>query len=76
MIRVTKRAKSVEVFDLIQQVETHTPKYTCPTCRSTTIGWCCGRDVTRFICECGQELIIKKRISMHVDRFYNEIKEE
>jgi len=64
-LRVTKRAKPVEVVDYVQTVESLMPEYTCPTCHTTFKGlYGLDRNVTRFICECGQELRIVKRTAV------------
>jgi len=59
----TKRAKSIEMFDRVVQVKETVASYTCPNCLVKYVGARgTGMNVTRFICECGQELIIRKRI--------------
>ena len=45
-----------------REVITYTSEYYCPKCRTQFFGADIGRDVTRFICRCGQELIVEKRV--------------
>lgn len=57
-IKPTKNPKSVTVID--KTIKSYTSEYTCPLCRAT---YRCriDKNVTRFLCDCGQELIIKQR---------------
>jgi len=57
--KITKRAKSVDVF--IHEVKQTYPEYTCPSCHTTFKGGSPGNSVIRFICVCGQELIVRSR---------------
>ena len=61
-MKVTKRAKSVTVYDYTFTEEVCIPTYTCPSCHTGYQGAGPGKRTTRFICECGQELIVKNRI--------------
>ena len=58
-VRITKRAKSVDV--LIHEFTDTYPEYHCPSCHTTFKGGGPGRSTTRFLCECGQELIVRSR---------------
>ena len=66
-MKVTQRAKSVDVmveeFMEIRRISS----YVCPSCRVGYKGIGPSKNVTRFVCECGQELIVRKRI---VDRLH------
>jgi len=54
---VTKKPKKVQVrYKVIEVTESI---YTCPSCSVTFRGWVSG-NATRFICKCGQELIVTK----------------
>ena len=58
-MKVTKRAKTVKVKFEEEKITRIVPKYTCPTCRTHFINHTLNPNVTRFICDCGQELIIE-----------------
>lgn len=60
--KVTKRAKSIDVICRQHVVIESISSYTCPSCHIEFVG--CGPDksTTRFICECGQELIVRNRM--------------
>ena len=58
----TKRPKRVTIYDTeVTIIEIH-PEYTCPSCYREFQGFGPALYVTRFICDCGQELIVDKRI--------------
>ena len=54
-MKVTKRPKHVKLEAV--KVTTTSLKYICPTCKTWYHGYVSG-NVTRFICGCGQELIV------------------
>jgi hypothetical protein len=56
--RITKRAKKVDIT--YKTVTAERSEYVCPSCRTTFIGSGIGKNITRFICDCGQELIVNK----------------
>lgn len=58
MIKITKRPKYVTVERIITQG--YYLRYRCPSCQVEFSGALRGDNTTRFVCECGQELIIKK----------------
>jgi hypothetical protein len=55
-MKITVRPKKVKVKFIETTVE-HAV-YDCPTCGCTFKGFGPQRNVTRFKCECGQELIV------------------
>ena len=54
----TRRPKNVIVEWL--EVVTYEVNYECPTCKVHYLGAGPAKNVTRFICSCGQELIVRK----------------
>ncbi len=61
---VTKRPKRT-IVEYKKIVETrYTPSYRCPTCFCTYTGSGPARSVLRFQCNCGQVLIVDKRIDV------------
>jgi len=62
MNKVTKRPKSTKVkWKRVEQIA-HISEYTCPTCKvifRNTIPSLYKIKITRFVCDCGQGLIIK-----------------
>lgn len=57
MIRITKRPKQVMVEH--EEVVGYISQYYCPACHITYRGGGPERNVVRFMCKCGQELIVK-----------------
>jgi hypothetical protein len=55
-----KRAKKVKLR--WQEVITYAYSYQCPECFIIYCGEGPSRNATRFICNCGQELIVDKEI--------------
>ena len=55
----TKRPKTVAVSS--REVISHSESYTCPSCHTVFCGYGPAQNVTRFICSCGQELIVGER---------------
>ena len=56
--KITKRAKKVKVE--FKKTESYYSEYTCPSCNTTFIGGHVDKNVVRFRCGCGQELIVEK----------------
>ena len=55
-MKVTKKPKRVKVSKRV--VQRYTSCYTCPTCKVTYEGGGPASNVVRFVCQCGQELIV------------------
>ncbi len=55
-MKVTKRPKRVTIIR--EQVVSERSSYGCPACRAYFIGAGIGRNIKRFRCSCGQELIV------------------
>ncbi len=68
MAKKTKRAKRVKVkwFETKQYFSS----YDCPSRCATYKGYVSGRNTTRFICKCGQELIIDRRQDERLPRYH------
>ena len=64
-MKVTKRPKRIAVVYRVQMVEETVSQYVCPTCKVHYASGGPGYRVTRFMCTCGQELIIEKRRKIH-----------
>ena len=54
--KVTKRAKKVVVK--FKKVKSFVAQYNCPSCHTQFTGAYVLSNTTRFVCECGQELIV------------------
>lgn len=59
-MKITKTPKKVIVTFQEREIIQIRSVYTCPTCYTTIVGHVDGF-ATRFICSCGQELIVEKR---------------
>lgn len=58
---ITKRPKTAVVeYRKVTKIE-EISVYWCPACRAQYKGFGPARNVTRFKCECGQELIVKAK---------------
>ena len=57
-VKPTKRPKRVSVQ--YEEIKSYTAKYDCPTCKTSFVGFGPNRNVVRFICKCGQELIVER----------------
>lgn len=55
MVKPTKRPKRTKVT--FRKVESFISCYQCPTCKVLYEGGGPRKNVTRFVCDCGQELI-------------------
>ena len=55
---LTKRPKRVKIT--YEEIISYSSKYICPTCKTHFHGFGPAKNVTRFICKCGQELIVDK----------------
>lgn len=53
--RITKRPKKVAVT--YKKTESYYAKYACPSCHTIFVGSGPDKNVIRFRCQCGQELI-------------------
>jgi len=62
-MKVTKRPKHVTVIHKPLKVTITISAYQCPTCKGYFASDGPPKRVTRFVCDCGQELIVK-----HVDQ--------
>ena len=61
MSKISKLPKRVDVYE--KQVITYETIYTCPDCHTKFVGFVSG-NTTRFMCQCGQELIVNRRMSV------------
>lgn len=59
-MRVTKKPKRVNLIE--KKITCSQYSYICPVCKTTHIGNIITKRVTRFLCDCGQELIVNARI--------------
>ena len=57
-IAMSKTKKPQRVTILYEEIKSYTPSFTCPACHVEYKGYGPGRNVLRFKCECGQELIV------------------
>ena len=57
-MRITKRPKRVMVKYI--KIKSFRSSYQCPSCKTEFQGYV-NRNTTRFICSCGQELIVDKK---------------
>jgi len=53
-----KRPRKVKI-DWIEYVH-YQSKYDCPFCHTIFVGFVGNKSVTRFICQCGNELIVEQ----------------
>lgn len=60
MIKITKTPKHINMIH--REYKTYVSEYSCPTCGVNIIGAGIKDSVTRFKCDCGQELIIDKHV--------------
>ncbi len=65
----TKRPKKTTVRYKESFIEVS--EYQCPTCKTTFCGGV-NRNVTRFRCSCGQELIVEKEVIPYADELPHE----
>jgi hypothetical protein len=59
-VKIIKRPKRVDMY--YEEIKSYISQYTCPSCFVTIRGAQISLDIVRFKCECGQELIVDKRI--------------
>ena len=57
-MKVTKRPKRVSVRH--REITRTIAEYTCPTCNVQFVGNGPMKNVIRFVCDCGQELIVNR----------------
>jgi Zn ribbon nucleic-acid-binding protein len=57
-MKITKKPKKVKIF--YRTIESSIAGYICPSCHTQFETNLINEKVTRFICKCGQELIIEK----------------
>jgi len=60
-MKPTKKAKKVKVT--YTKTASYYSGYTCPTCKVTFTGGGPEKNVLRFLCECGQELIVDNKVN-------------
>jgi len=60
MKKVTKKPKGVIVY--WKECQSFNSVYNCPSCGTEFQGFVGSENITRFKCQCGQELIINKHI--------------
>lgn len=57
-MKITKKPKVVKIKRCEMKEVSYLSEYICPTCKTGFKGFGPRGDVTRFKCECGQELIV------------------
>jgi len=57
MTKITKKAKKIIAYKV--PVITYKTIYKCPACHTSYEGFI-NLNTSRFICECGQELVVKE----------------
>jgi len=60
-MKITKKPKSVEVYWDEMKYVSYVSEYQCPSCGTLFRGTLDGIYITRFHCDCGQELIVIKK---------------
>lgn len=55
----TKKPKKVDVKFI--QIKTYIAEYKCPSCKVLFRDGTIQKNVTRFYCDCGQELIVETK---------------
>ena len=60
MTKISKRPKNVNVYR--RETVVYENFYTCPVCHVQYTGFVSG-NTTRFMCQCGQELIVNRRMN-------------
>ena len=60
-MKLTKKPKRVDVIRHETWVIQYRNEYTCPTCHVNFYNGGPSNRVSRFYCNCGQELIVNKR---------------
>jgi predicted RNA-binding Zn-ribbon protein involved in translation (DUF1610 family) len=58
VVKATKKPKYIEVRR--QVIEAYITSYQCPSCKVIFEGGGPARNVVRFRCSCGQELIVRE----------------
>lgn len=58
---MSKKAKTVEVVFQKRMVVDYNISYACPTCYQAYVLYSFDKSVTRFKCNCGQELIVNPK---------------
>ena len=66
MKKITKKPKRAVVLFTASQVTSIRSEYICPTCKINFYNDGPRPNVTRFRCECGQELIVVPKHVKHV----------
>lgn len=61
-MKVSKKAIKVKLEWKEEPFISYRSEYKCPKCKATFQGFVRDRNTTRFLCECGQELIIDKEV--------------
>ena len=60
----TKHAKTIDVIDHPYTVQEIRTEYTCPCCKMNFYNGGPSKKVKVFVCDCGQELKIRSRVSV------------
>ena len=67
MGKITKKAKRVNVTWEEYTYISHKSIYQCPSCYTNFHNTLQQRNITRFICDCGQELMVDEVINKKVN---------
>ena len=59
---ITRKPKRVDVTHIHIATKTYYSSYECPSCKVSFVGASISKQVLRFSCDCGQELIIDKHL--------------
>ena len=57
LISITKKPKKVKVK--YNKMVSYCSEYACPSCKTIFIGTGIKKNIIRFKCDCGQELIVE-----------------
>jgi hypothetical protein len=60
-MKITKKAKMVTVKVTIIKTTYTRSEYSCPSCQ-VTYDRCMDSNISRFYCDCGQELIVNNEV--------------
>ena len=62
-MNISKKAIKIKLEWKEEPCVNYTSEYKCPKCKAIFRGFVRDRNTTRFLCECGQELIIDKEVT-------------